>query len=393
MELCFKYKHIENTKTKGIVVEDNKKSNKFVNNKRSRHYGIDLGRIIAIFFIINHHIIHHGGPLSKTPKVSIEHKTMLFLNIISISGVDIFGMISGFVGFQSHKYSNLLNILFITMFYNFGIALFLKNYWLKLKILNIKLFLDPVFLTDYWYVNAYFSMYFFLPIINKGINAIDKMEMKYFIIVLFLIYSCLGQIRYYIEIFKSRDIFRLSLGFSYSWLIIAYLFGSYFGRFGKVVETKYFLFYIGYLIFIIIIASSKAYLIYKYNRGMIDYSAPSSVLIAVSFIKIFSNLKITNKYIIKLISFFSPLTFGIYLLHNHYLVRHHIIMNYFSWILKYKSFKLIIMEIYCSGLVFIICSILDYIRSLLFKLFKIRQLCILIVKAINYIGSIIIFDD
>ena len=220
------------------------------------------------------------------------------------------------------------------------------------------------------------------------------MEMKYFIIVLFLIYSCLGQIRYYIEIFKSRDIFRLSLGFSYSWLIIAYLFGSYFGRFGKVVETKYFLFYIGYLIFIIIIASSKAYLIYKYNRGMIDYSAPSSVLIAVSFIKIFSNLKITNKYIIKLISFFSPLTFGIYLLHNHYLVRHHIIMNnYFSWILKYKSFKLIIMEIYCSGLVFIICSILDYIRSLLFKLFKIRQLCILIVKAINYIGSIIIFDD
>ena len=52
--MCFKYKHIENTKTKGIVIEDNKKSYKFVNNKRSRHYGIDLGRIIAIFFIINH---------------------------------------------------------------------------------------------------------------------------------------------------------------------------------------------------------------------------------------------------------------------------------------------------------------------------------------------------
>ena len=159
--MCFKYKQIANTKIEAIVIDNNNKSNKFVNNKRSRHYGIDLGRIIAIFFIINHHIIHHGGPLIKTPKVSIEHKTMLFLNIISISGVDIFGMISGFVGFQSHKYSNLLNILFITMFYNFGIALFLKNYWLKLKILNIKLFLDPVFLTDYWYVNAYFSMYFF----------------------------------------------------------------------------------------------------------------------------------------------------------------------------------------------------------------------------------------
>ena len=388
--MFFKNKHIENTETERKIIEDNKKSDKSANNKISRHYGIDFGRIIAMFFIINHHIIYHGGPLFRTPKMSKEYKTMLFLNIISISGVNIFGMISGFVGFHSHKYSNLLNILFITFFYNFGIALFLKNYWIKLRI-DIKKFLYPVFLTDYWYVNAYFSMYFFFPIINKGINAIDKIAMKYFIIILFLIYSCLGQIRYCIKAFKSIDIFKLRLGFSYSWLIILYLFGSYFGRFGKAVETKYFLFYMKYLIFIIIIGCSEAYLMN--NNKIIDYSSPFSVLIAGSFIKIFSNLKITNKYIIKLISFFSPLTFGIYLLHNHYLVRNYIIRNnFFSWILKYKSFKLIIMEFYCSIEVFIICSILDYIRNLLFKLFKIRQLCILIVKVINYIGSKIIVD-
>jgi len=123
----------------------------------------------------------------------------------------------------------------------------------------------------------------------------------------------------------------------------------------------------------------------------VDYTAPSSVIIAIIFINIFSDFNIENKYIVKIISFFAPLSFGVYLLHNHVLVRDNIIKNYFLYILKYKSFKLIFGEIYCSIKVFLICSIIDYGRYILFKLLKIRELCILIEKFINFIGSKIIF--
>ena len=31
--------------------------------KRKRNFGIDIARILSIIFIINHHILYHGGPL------------------------------------------------------------------------------------------------------------------------------------------------------------------------------------------------------------------------------------------------------------------------------------------------------------------------------------------
>ena len=305
-------------------------------------------------------------------------------------------MISGFVGFHSHKYSNLLYILVMTSFYSYGIAYFLKYYWLRLRIDNLKNFIYPIFITDYWYVTAYFCMYFLLPIINTGILYIKKEDMKYFLIILFLIYSCLGEIKNYSKLF-NKDLYSFSNGFSFIWLIILYLYGSYFGKFKKVVK-KYKLFYyiLNLLLLILFPILRTKIILYKYKKYNIfnmnvDYTAPSSVIIAIILINIFSDFNIENKYIVKIISFFAPLTFGVYLLHNHVLVRDNIIRNYFLYILKYKSFKLIFAEIYCSIKVFLICSIIDYVRYILFKLLKIRELCILIEKFINFIGSKIIF--
>ena len=55
-----------------------------LSTKRKRNYGIDILRILSILFIINHHIIYHGGPLFKTKKNSLEFQIFLYLNIICI---------------------------------------------------------------------------------------------------------------------------------------------------------------------------------------------------------------------------------------------------------------------------------------------------------------------
>ncbi len=116
--------------------------------KRKRNFGIDLARIIAMYFLINHHVIFHGGPISGTKVLSFENNLLLFLNIILSSGVNIFGMISGFVGFHSHKFSNLIYLLLQTLFYNYGIAFF----FLKTKpniVKDIKYFIYPTFISCY----------------------------------------------------------------------------------------------------------------------------------------------------------------------------------------------------------------------------------------------------
>ena len=124
----------------------------------------------------------------------------------------------------------------------------------------------------------------------------------------------------------------------------------------------------------------------------IDFTIPSEVLISISFIILFSNIQFKNKFIIKSISFFSPLTFGVYLIHNHVLIREFIFTKYFFWLLKYqKRFKLFLVEILSSLVVFLICSLIDYIRYKLFNIFKIRELCKSIEKIIIKISEKIFF--
>lgn len=192
-------------------------SQKIIKKINKRNYGIDLSRIISIILIINHHIIFHGGPLGKIKKFSFHHEIIVCFNVICCSGVNIFGIISGCIGFKSHKYSNLFYLLFVTFFYNIFIALIFKFF--SHKLIDINYFLYPLFISDYWYFNSYFLMYFFLPVINKGINQIDENSMLYYIINLFLIFSCLGEIKNYNKRLQPKDILYLRRGFSYFWLL------------------------------------------------------------------------------------------------------------------------------------------------------------------------------
>lgn len=133
-------------------------------NRIKRNLGIDLLRIISIFFIINHHMIYHGTSLYQIKNFSFKYSLLLFFNTIFCSGVNIFGMISGFVGFRSHNYSNLIYLLFQTFIYNYGIALYYKITKPN-SVKDLNHYLYPLFITDYWYFTAYFSMYFFCQLL------------------------------------------------------------------------------------------------------------------------------------------------------------------------------------------------------------------------------------
>ena len=72
----------------------------------------------------------------------------------------------------------------------------------------------------------------------------------------------------------------------------------------------------------------------KVNDMLVEYTSPSSVLISICLIISNGKLDIQNKYLQKIIQFFSTLTFGVYLIHNHNIVRGFIIRNNYSYLLK-----------------------------------------------------------
>ena len=364
---------------------------------QKRNFGIDIARIISMLCIINLHLIYHGGLLFGAKILTIKYNLFLFFVTIFSSGVDIFGMISGFVGFHSHKFSNLIYLLFETFLYNFGIAYAFKKYHHN-YVKDLSVYLYPVLISNYWYFNAYFIMYFFLPLINSGINSMEIKEMGIFILSIFFFFSCFNQIRHYSNRLKM-DFFCFAGGFRYMWLLILYFYGGYLGRFFQTIHNnnKCFLFLI--CCFILLFSALLRSLIiiykiknYKNDDNMIgEYTSPSSVIISICFLIIFSKLDIKSNYIKKLFSFFSPLTFGVYLIHNHVLVRNILIKNNYTFLLNYSSFVSILLEIIQSLKIFIICSFIDYLRFLLFKILKIRYICIIIIDLIRIFGNKILY--
>ena len=233
-----------------------------------------------------------------------------------------------------------------------------------------------------------------------------------------MFFSCFYQIKHYSKVLNN-DLFSLKNGFSYIWLLILYFFGGYFGKFNSTSRNRNkFLLFILLSSIIVIVTWYRTKLVvnkikfYNNSNGMkAEYTAPSCVIVAVCFIMMltkleikiniikkiisfFGPLEIKINIIKKIISFFGPLTYGIYLTHNHLIVRTKIIANNYRWLLNYHSYKLLLMEGYESFKIFMFCAFIDYIRFLIFKALRIKQICLLISSLFDKIcnGFLAIFE-
>ena len=109
------------------------------------------------------------------------------------------------------------------------------------------------------------------------------------------------------------------------------------------------------------------------------------ILQAISITLFFSQIKY-NKLIAKIITFFGPLTFGVYLIHENYLVRSYVIGRIFekdSYNLPLK--RVVYLVLYRSCLVFIKSSIIEYLRYILFLILRVRTILIFFEKHVKKI--------
>ena len=370
-------------------ISEHKKA--FNNNKiqyKKRNPYIDCVRILGMYAIIIHHILQHGRVMQKYKK----YRELRLMNTFSFWHVSSFALISGIVGYKTNKYSNLLFLWLCALFYSIYIYLSFKIFK-PIALNKRKIFSEffPVIFHKYWYFTEYFGMYLFLPFINNGIKNINQGDLK------IVILSLLGIFIFWKDFMTNADSFKMSRGYSVLWLLVFYIVGTYFGKYKINVNGKYKLIF--YLIFIIVFFGSTLLCFYlpfykgKYSKLFIiiktkqvflhRINSLTMVLQAISLTLFFSQIKY-NKYIGKIITFFGPLTFGVYLIHENEHVRRNIIRNVFAKDSVNLSLKtVILLVIYRSFLIFIICSIMDYFRHIIFMLFKIRKICIYLEKKVR----------
>jgi hypothetical protein len=205
---------------------------------------------------------------------------------------------------------------------------------------------------------------------------------------------------------NKGDFFNMNGGHSIIWLLCLYIIGAYIGKFNVVyIGIKRYIFsFIYLLIFLLLCSIHNKYRYYiisgfigNYKKKLMNFIKrliSSEIFCVIKttqaiFITLFFLQLKYNEYLSILVTFFGPLTFGVYLIHFHRIVR----KNYLSKLLDEESYNLtfnevIKMLILKSLKFFLGCIIIEYLRHLLFTILKIRKICISIENFVFKIVSL-----
>ena len=339
---------------------------------RERNYGIDLLRIVAMMMVVLLHVINQGGVLNATSENLINHGIAGFLVAAAYGAVNCYALVSGYVGMSSKtKYANIIQLFFQVVFYTLTITTVF--YFLRPGTLEKKDFISavlPVSNESYWYFTAYFGMFFFSPFFNKMLNSLSKKEAKTLVVTIIVVLSVIPCI------FK-KDVFKAEWGYSVVWLCALYVFGGCL----KILEPERYIKKLpAFLLFFICVSITfvSTFLdgVNKYTF-LLTYTSPTVLISAVALLILFSQLEF-KKIFKKIIAFFSPLAFGVYLIHTEPYVWNNVLAGSFIHFGNETPIVLIL-SIFVSVLViWFVCSMIDYLRLLIFKLLHLKNLCVFI---------------
>ena len=344
---------------------------------KERNYGIDLLRIVSMFLVCILHVLGHGGILNNTTENTVNYNVAWIMNISAYCAVNCYALISGYVGIKSKfKFSNIVNLWLQVVFYSGLITVGFGIFKLNLHWSDVVEAFLPVLGQRYWYFTAYFGLFFFMPIFNLAINNLNKNVIRACLIILLFLF-CFYSLDF-------GDNFVLKRGFSLLWLAMLYLVGGYISKYDPLRKIKSHQLVL--IVFICILLTWVPRFIietfhdrvgifqklYGFKDDLILYVSPTITLIAIALLELFSRFKI-NK-IKGVITFFASTSFGVYLIHDNNSVRGTLMINRFAEFASYNPVLMVLAVLGVALGIYLVCSLIDYLRILLFKALKVKIL-------------------
>lgn len=335
-----------------------------------RNYGIDLLRIVSMMLIPILHILGQGGVIDATDGSSAGYKIEWFLETAAYCSVNCYALISGYVGYRSKfRYSNILHITLQVIFYTLGITTVFAIF--RPGSVGIKDFVKaciPFGFDAYWYYSAYFCMFFFIPYLNFLMERIEKGQATKLVILITVMFTILPTV-------FCRDLFAVNEGYSVLWITILYLVGAYIKKYGideKFHGGKCVLLYLACVVFawgFNMVFNDKSF-----RLLFTGYTSPVIFAAAVFLLLFFARLNINNFWK-RIIGFFAPASFGVYLLHVEPLVWNNVLYQRFT---PYASLNPALLTLAIIGTalgIWLLGSLTDRIRIAVFRLLRIKKMC------------------
>lgn len=345
-------------------------------SRQSRNYSLDLLRIISMFMIVCLHSNSHGG-LMEIPETGFDAYRIFSwcIQAMSVVSVDVFVLISGyFLCQQSFRLSRVFRLMLQTWFYSWIICLI----FIVLKRLPAvsSTTISSVFAISfrwYWFISAYIGMSLLSPILNHVLDTCSRVQHLIAAVVMVLLFST------WCDVIPQADPFAVSSGSSLTWFITLYVVAAYIRRYvdlGKVKHTfKVFLGLSALLVAIMLVfyfLSRKISLFASYAMHNYYFRFNSGIVLASAIALFLTFLKhqLYSGILVRLVKFASPLTLGVYLIHDNPLMRDVIWKQLFPLNSMARDMLWIPKTVGSVVTVFVACIMIDFIRAKLFSLIE-----------------------
>ena len=336
----------------------------------NRNYSVDLLRIITMWMVIVLHVYLRGGITEATSYSEMHYWSARAIRCFCICAVNIFGLISGYVGYKSKwKLTNIFVLWLTVAFYSVAFEFIFRliaagNVDLHSILWAIKKAVLAINGT-YWFFKAYFLMFFFVPFMNKAVASMNFSEHGLAAALLTLTATA-GSVFFY-------DIFSIKSGYHALWLAILYIDGAFLAKYQPLKKLRTWQLCLGYLICFAVKLLSEIFDRSLWHSGIeLNYASLAVLGEAVFALTIFVRISLSDA-VKRIVAFVSPLAFSVYLIHDNDQLRELLIKDRFSK-LAYLPSGFMILGILISALaIFIICAVIDFVRKKIFDFLKIKQ--------------------
>lgn len=347
-----------------------------------RQTNFELLRIVAMLMIITLHYTVKGYGFSDALDGTPMFYVMRLIEAFCIVAVNCYVLISGYFLVESEwKAGRILALLAQVLFYSVLIPVAMicigMISWKNLSLYDWLGFIFPIQTEHYWFATAYIMMYIFAPVLAAGVKNMDKKTLQKVIAALLLFLSVGKSV---LPMYLATDRY----GYDYGWFLCLFLVAAYLRLYAPAWLDKK-----GNALILYVSMGLGIYLLSWISRlvglgAKIDafsyywempytYNHVLCLAGAVGLFYVFKNAEFSENKIAKLIRRLAPYTFGVYLLHEHLLVRY----EWTGWLhidRVRESWTLIPHMIGCVVVVYVVGTLVDFIRAYLFarvsKLYK-----------------------
>ena len=190
--------------------------------KSSRNQNIEIMRIFLMLFIVMHHLTINGyglqNVLTGKSTVLMPNHEMIFFAVINsffIIGVNVFFLISGYFGIH-FKIKRLVSLIFELYFYSIILNLAgIISGVTPVSLHSIKSIVFPFW--SYWFIYAYVLVYAASPLINTGLDMLEKKQAKVMFVFFGLIFCIVA--------FIGDGVVSIHSGYTFLFSVFSYITG------------------------------------------------------------------------------------------------------------------------------------------------------------------------